>query len=449
MNFLRSLQARYMLIIMSAIFLLHAIYSLIMIIGNQYHTATQTLDPKKLERDWHAEASRIQHSSKENIEQLLKKWRKRYPQVSMFWVNQKGELTLTENVKESLPTQWTPTYTAKFIKDRYKQNPFTVIAFVGKKHDQGFLVLQIDRVHFLQPISLFFHKFGLASFFGTLAIVALFIFMSFWFFRGIRVRLIRLQKAMSIRDADALPVQVQVNRQDEIGQLEHAFNRMVVELKESRQREQKEEQLRKELIANLSHDLRTPLTKLQAQVYAIQKEEALSAAGKERIAAFEVAMKQINQLIDNLMSYTLLMASKYPYRPEQTNLIRLVRKSLASWYPAFEREGFTVEIDLQPFSHPHWEVDPSWFERILDNLFQNVLRHAKSGRYLEVRTEETPQYDHLIISDRGKGMKEESTKKGAGIGLSIVDRMINTMGLSWEIETGPQGTTILIKRKKK
>lgn len=447
MKFLRSLQARYMLIILTAIFLLHVVYILIMIIGNHYHTSTRALDPKKLERNWNTEASQIQEPSKKTIKNLFQKWRKQYPQVSMFWVDSQGRLALTENVNETLPTHWTPTFTTKFIKERYKQNPFTVIALVGKNDDQGFLVLQIDRVHFQQPISLVFQKFGMASFLTTLGIVALFILMSFLFFRGIRKRLIHLQKAMSIRDTDALPIQVEVKKQDEIGQLEQTFNRMVLELKESRQHERKEEQLRRELIANLSHDLRTPLTKLQAQVYAIQKEEVLSKAGKDRIVAFEAAMKQINQLIDNLMSYTLLMSSRYPYQPHPTNIVRLLRKSLASWYSVFEKENFTVEIDLQPLANPQWEVDPSWFERILDNLFQNVLRHAKSGRYLKVRTEKTEQYDQLIISDRGKGMKEKSHEKGAGIGLSIVDMMIQTMDLEWEIETSDQGTTIWIQRK--
>lgn len=130
-------------------------------------------------------------------------------------------------------------------------------------------------------------------------------------------------------------------------------------------------------------------------------------------------------------------------------MIRLVRKSLASWYSAFEKEGFELEINLKSLSDHHWEIDPIWFERILDNLFQNVLRHAKSGRYMGVKTEETDRYDQLMISDRGKGMKAGSNEKGAGIGLSIVDMMIKTMGLEWVIETSNQGTTIQIKRKKK
>jgi signal transduction histidine kinase len=93
-------------------------------------------------------------------------------------------------------------------------------------------------------------------------------------------------------------------------------------------------------------------------------------------------------------------------------------------------------------------IDPLWMGRILDNLFQNVLRHAKSGRYIGVKTESTKEYDAFVISDRGKGMKNESNEKGAGIGLSIVDMMVKGMELDWDIISSEQGTIIKIKRYK-
>src|SRR5690606_13532730 len=125
------------------------------------------------------------------------------------------------------------------IKERYKKNPFTVIAFVGPNQDQGFLVLEIDRLHFQQPIAQFFQKFGFVSFLGTIGVIILFIVMSYLFFRGIRTRLIHLQHAMSIGDTDALPVKVKVKKQDEIGKLDQVFNQRVIELKERKQRDKK------------------------------------------------------------------------------------------------------------------------------------------------------------------------------------------------------------------
>ncbi len=253
---------------------------------------------------------------------------------------------------------------------------------------------------------------------------------------------------MEIRDVDGLPIEIQVKKRDEIGQLEHSFNRMVCELRDSKQRQQKEEQLRRELIANLSHDLRTPLTKVRAQSYTISK-EALSEEGKQALKAMDTSIVNIDALIENLMSYTLLMASKYKFEPKDINVIRFVREHLTTWYPVFEREGFTIDIELQSFEPVEWRVDPLWLGRVFDNIFQNVLRHANSGKYISVKTESTACYTAFIVEDHGQGMKNESNAKGAGIGLSIVDVMIKGMHLEWDIHSDHSGTKIIIKKSAK
>lgn len=63
----------------------------------------------------------------------------------MFWVSEEGNLLTSVNVKEQLPTKWTPAYTTQFIKERYGGNPFTVMAFLGGDVSNGFIVLEISR----------------------------------------------------------------------------------------------------------------------------------------------------------------------------------------------------------------------------------------------------------------------------------------------------------------
>lgn len=222
---------------------------------------------------------------------------------------------------------------------------------------------------------------------------------------------------------------------------------MVCELRDSKNRELKEEQLRRELIANLSHDLRTPLTKIRAQSYSISKEE-LTEEGQQAMKAMETSIISIDALIENLMSYTLLMASKYKYEAKEINVLRFVREQMSTWYTVFEKEGFNIDIELHSFENNAWQVDPIWLGRIFDNLFQNVLRHANSGKYIGVKTESNEHYDAFIIRDCGNGMKNESNAKGAGIGLSIVDIMVKGMSLDWDICSSESGTEIKIKRYK-
>ncbi|MEH7148372.1 HAMP domain-containing sensor histidine kinase, partial [Priestia megaterium] len=274
-----------------------------------------------------------------------------------------------------------------------------------------------------------------------------FITISFLFFRGIRKRLLQLQEAMMLRDVDSLPLQIDVKKNDEIGQLEETFNQMVCELRESKQREREEEKLRRELIANLSHDLRTPLTKMSAQTYSIAKGN-ITQETKQAINILETSILDIDRLIENLMSYTLLMASKYKIERKEIDIVRYVRECLASWYPAFEKQEFEIEVELYPLENNKWLVDPVWLGRIIDNLLQNVIRHARSGQYIKVKTESADRYEAFVIIDRGKGMKNASNEKGAGIGLSIVDMMVKGMELEWDIESSEHGTIIKIKKYK-
>lgn len=545
----RSLQSKYMLIIILALFIVQFSYlfmSIMMSIGlDLYEDYDRSGEPgipsaRTLEIEWHKAAGQLTEVSVQTVEELFAEWKEMYPGAAMFWVDGRGRLAAQLDVTSQLPAQWTPVSTAQFIKSRYGGDPFTVIAFVGDGAD-GFIVYEAPREMFDPPINRVYSIYGFWLLIALLVIIVVFVLISYLFFRGIRKRLLQLQEAMSIRDIDGLPVQIDVRKNDEIGQLEQSFNQMVVELKESKQREQKEEQLRRELIANLSHDLRTPLTKIRAQAYTIGK-QFLDTEGRQAIEAMERSIVNMDRLIDNLMAYTLLMANKYRLDARPMDILRFVKEHLVTWYPLFEKEGFEVEVDLEKIGHSTWTIDPLWMGRVLDNLYQNVLRHAKQGRYIKVFSESTQSYDAIVVEDRGGGMgagsyggqceqgyqgyqgerghqehqghldqqghpvhqdhedyqghndyqdnqdyqinqdeqgsdhfdrqddnktggldstrsfsgevrmkapgNNRSDDKGAGIGLSIVDRMLKGMQLDWEIETGPGGTTIKIMRSR-
>lgn len=450
MKFFRSLLAKYMLIIFLAISIVQLSYfaiALFMFGIGKTDFSSEVLMESEVEKKWLAEAKSISNFTEETIAQHFKDWKDQYPKSSMFWVSEDGTLLTTLNVTEQIPLKWTPAFTTKFIKEHYGEDPFTVIAFLGQDELNGFIVFEIPREVFNPPLKNVYEQYGNLLIVGAIAIVLFFIAISFLFFRGIRKRLLHLQEAMEIRDVDGLPIETKVKKKDEIGQLEQSFNRMVCELRESKNREQKEEQLRRELIANLSHDLRTPLTKIRAQSYSISK-ESLSEDGKQAIKAMEASIVSVDALIENLMSYTLLMASKYKFEAKEINVIRFVREQMTTWYSVFEKEGFEIDIELHSFEKNEWQVDPIWLGRIFDNLFQNILRHASSGKYIGGETESTEHYDAIIIKDHGNGMKNESDAKGAGIGLSIVDIMVNGMNLDWDIESSESGTKIKIKHYK-
>ncbi|WP_128101947.1 sensor histidine kinase KdpD [Paenibacillus sp. DCT19] len=306
-----------------------------------------------------------------------------------------------------------------------------------------FFNLSIDGEEFntLNPM------FAMLFIFGF--IIVAFVAISWLFFLRLRKRLTRLQELMSYaanHNSFPKPISVQLDRMDEIDQLGSSFNWMIEQLEESRKREYEEQLLRQRLIANLSHDLRTPLTILRGHVTRLNK-ESITKEGQQSLTEMNQTITRVGVLMDDLLSYTLLTSEKYPFEPASTDIVRLVRASVAAWYPAFEENEIQLNVDLPTEQTFYWDADPKWMSRVLDNLFQNILRHAAEGKYAHIVV--NVDQEQIIVADRGPGMANSSYEGGAGIGVSTANYMLNKMNLKAEfVSNEGYGTRVIIGRTK-
>ncbi|MMZ59936.1 Alginate biosynthesis sensor protein KinB [compost metagenome] len=230
---------------------------------------------------------------------------------------------------------------------------------------------------------------------------------------------------------------------DEIDQLGSSFNWMIHQLEGSRKRAYDEELLRHRLIANLSHDLRTPLTILRGHVTRLNQ-ESLSFEGQNSLTEINHTITRVGDLMDDLLTYTLLTSGKHPFEPVSTDIGRLVRASVAAWYPVFEEQEIQLEVDLPADETFYWEADPKWMTRVLDNLFQNIIRHAAQGKYANIVVD--VEQEQILVADRGAGMDKSSYVHGAGIGLSTCHYMLKKMKLKADFTSNEKGTRITIRR---
>lgn len=313
--------------------------------------------------------------------------------------------------------------------------PFLLIIFFGFV---GFSVIHGEEMYTLNQFYIILFLFGL--------IIVAFVVISWFFFLKLRRRITHLQKSMenSINnDSIPKPVSVHTKRMDEIDHLGSSFNWMIRELEDSRKREYEEELLRRRLITNLSHDLRTPLTILRGHVSRLNK-ESISLEGQDSIIEMDHTITRVGDLLDDLLAYTLLTSGKYPFQPLSTDIVRLVRASSAAWYPVFEEEKMQFDIDLPAEETFYWKADPKWMTRVLDNLFQNILRHAPEGKYASIMVD--VEEEQIVIADRGPGMNQPSSESGAGIGLSISNYMLKEMKLNADFISNKNGTRVVIFR---
>ena len=453
MRFRNSLTSRYLLIVLIAMIFMPIVFPLAAgfywFVNDQLRiTAPSVKYPSGdlLVTKWHKEAASLSGMKPEMINERLQRFKREYPETSIFWVDgeSRTRLKLPENLE--VPEQWSALRTVAFMKNSIDSDPFTVVAYIGGKElaGQGFMVLQLPRSFLNNPDEITSE----ATIF-TLFLVAMllsFILVSWLFFARIRKRLLHLREAMTSPGANGIPELVVLRKPDEIGQLEAAYNDMVAQLEDGKRREKEEEELRKSLISSLSHDLRTPLTVIRSHIFSLEH-EPLTEKGKASLALMESKIGDLGGLIDNLLSYSLLTSGRVQLALEPRDVSRLVRESAAAWYAVWEKEGIEADIDLgdEPLV---WMVDELWFKRILDNLFQNVVRHAKSGGYIGIHGSELRgNGPALVISDKGPGMEGETSAKGAGIGLAVVDVLTKEMGIRYSVDTSAEGTFITLSAK--
>lgn len=473
--------SRYILLILAAVLFVPVVLPIISVIyivvvnntDTNKNRAAPYGDVTRISNIWSRESKNLDGASDEKIKARLERLHDSYPKSSMYHVNVSGEtlfilggedVTLLKSTSPDgrtdttlrwsldsgrtaethIPSLWNANNTVQFMKEATYRDPLTVVAYIGgdeQDKGQGFIIIEVPR-SLLQmnqsnwPMELLY--LGIVM---TL-IFLIFIIMSILFFARIRKRLIRLQTAMMTTGKEGLPLPVDIRRSDEIGQLEESFNQMVHQLSDSRHREREEEQLRKRLIAGLSHDLRTPLTVIRGHMHALHKEE-LSEQGDRSLHRMEAKMEDLGGLIDNMLSYNLLTSGKYTLKLEEKDILRIVRETAAAWYPVWEKEQFEIDIDL-PDEPLIWHMDEQGMRRILDNLFQNVIRHAASGKYIGISTQEIQGETAIVIQDRGPGMQPNSDTKGTGLGLSIVDLLIREMGLRKRVDSSDTGVQTYI-----
>ncbi|MDT3428178.1 signal transduction histidine kinase [Paenibacillus forsythiae] len=469
-GFRRSLLSRYLLIIAAAVMFLPMIIMLnVILVALTSQWTEMRLDEQtklelgiysstsNLESGWHKEARLLAGKSPREIGERITELGRTYEYASMFWVDGTGvtRLSLPARKKAAgsaadntvrIPEMWTTASAIAFMKDSIARDPLTIVAFIGDRSDagEGFMTMTVPR-------SVLRRNQGSISapwYFSVLVILFIgFAAVSWLFFARVRKRLLQLQTAMTLDGRDGLPATIPKGKPDEIGMLEEAFNTMVAELKDSRRREREEEELRKRLIADLSHDLRTPLTVVRSHLFEVGK-EPLSLQGRESLNLMDERIADLGVLIDNLLSYNLLASGRVKLSPERKDVLRLLRESAAAWYPIWSKEGMEVDIELE--EEPlYWEVDELWFRRVLDNLHQNIMRHAKSGGYVGIAAGKRGGVRAVVIRDHGTGIGEDSPVKGAGLGLAIVDMLLSRMDLAWTADSTPEGTSVFIFPKER
>ena len=230
-------------------------------------------------------------------------------------------------------------------------------------------------------------------------------------------------------------VRVETRSRDEVGQLATAFNRMSGELEHL-------EQSRRDLVANVSHELKTPIAAIQAHL-----ENLSDGVEQPDPATLEVMLAQVERLgrlVDQLLDLSRLESGEVPLRIERLPLQPLVDELISEIEVALGGRGVDVRNDV-PADLPALSADRERVHQVLFNLIDNAVRFTPAGGHVTVSARRRNGSVEVVVADTGSGISAEHLPRlferfyradparargdgGTGIGLAIARSVVEAHG---------------------
>ncbi len=237
----------------------------------------------------------------------------------------------------------------------------------------------------------------------------------------------------------------------EIRRIGESLDRLSAQLAESEARRQQLDQGRQKLIADISHDLKTPITVISGYIDAICDGKVPPEGTDRYLRAIQQKVNTLAQLTSSFHEYSKVEHPAFVLHPRRTDLCEFLREYLAAKYDEIDLAGFSLEPDI-PDAPLFCMLDELQLRRVLDNLLSNALRHNRLGTLLFVQLEKEGANALLRVADNGEGIPPERRQSifepfvvgsdarsgsGSGLGLAITRRIVEKHGGSIRLENRP------------
>jgi signal transduction histidine kinase len=254
-----------------------------------------------------------------------------------------------------------------------------------------------------------------------------------------------------------LDVQIVVQGQDELSKLAEMFNMMVENFKQIEYEKQQVDRTRRDLIAWISHDLRTPLTAIQASLEAIADDIVTDPdAIKEYVQNSLTEVENFKDLIDDLFAMAQLDAGHMSLKFLNASLSDLISDTVSGLYARAQQRQITINGDIKPDIDPVY-MAPDKIQRVLHNLMDNAIRHTpqsgeitirafKQGQQVQVEVHNTgatidPKHLPHVFEKfyRGEQARQQASdgQRNAGLGLAIARGFVEAHHGTITVESKP------------
>lgn len=302
--------------------------------------------------------------------------------------------------------------------------------------------------------------------FFLLVVIAVLVFVilyqRFAFTRGTQTKLKQISRKLEdIQKSDSDEKVMVFTDNPVLMELESEINCLLLERQRIKAEFKRGEIASKKILANISHDIKTPLTVILGYLEIMR----LADADDEMLKKVEVKAKQVMDLINQFFTLAKLEAGDANITLSRIDMSEICRESALGFYEILSQKDFEVEISI-PERAVYVQGDKDALQRILFNLLSNAVRYGGDGKYLGIFLREDKGSAYIDITDKGRGIEKEFADRvferlytmedsrsrevqGNGLGLTIAKNLAASLGGDLYLESIPHTKTTFTVRLKK
>jgi signal transduction histidine kinase len=258
-------------------------------------------------------------------------------------------------------------------------------------------------------------------------------------------RITQLNQAAKKVSEGHLDARVPITGRDEIADLAQTFNDMATQLENAAQQQRELDRLRRDLVAWIGHDLRTPLASIRVIIEALADDVVEDPTTIKRyLLTAQQQVDSLSVLLDDLFEMAQIDAGGLKLDRHPNSISDLISDTIEAFSVMAKRQGVTLKGNALPEADPV-VIDAQKIGRVLNNLLTNALRHTPAGGVIEITTLSKPECVQVEVRDTGEGIDAEDLPHiferfyrgeksrsratgGAGLGLAIAAGIVESHG---------------------
>lgn len=298
------------------------------------------------------------------------------------------------------------------------------------------------------------------------AILGIAIFcISFWLMQGKSFAYItKICIAMKNISSGDMSTRLEIEDDTEFSELAAELNEMTQSLSTLMDNERAAERSKNELITNVAHDLRTPLTSIIGYLELLNSNVQLPDETRKQYTQIAYTKsKRLQQLIEDLFGFTKLNYGKLALKVESFDIVKLISQLMDELYPNFAEKNLTYDLQSDVPSQII-TADPNLLARLFDNLLGNAIKYGADGKSIHVKINTDAEFVTVSVINYGKVIPAEelplifdkfyrveqsrsSGTGGTGLGLAIAKNIVSMHQGSINVTSDLHGTAFVVRLK--